>query len=103
MSNEEQPKNTITVVTSAEPDGLRSFSGILTKKLEIDAEQLSININLFLDQMGQVVAQTPETVGAFRLAEIQVFTEITAKGQVVLWGIGGDIGASGGIKFVFKK
>lgn len=82
---------------------MRSVRGIPTKKLELDVQQLSVNINLFLEQMGAVVAKTPETVGTLHLSEVDVSAEITGKGQVVLWGVGGEVGAGGGIKFVFKK
>lgn len=98
------PQDTIAVVaTAVETEGMRSVSGVLTKRLEIDVDQLAVNINLFLDQMGKVVTKTPDTVGKFQLAEIQVSAEITGKGQIVLWGVGGEIGGGGGIKFVFKK
>ena len=103
MAENNGNKNTITVVTIDELEGTRSISGTLTKKLELSAEQLAVNINLFLDQMGNVVSKTPETVGSFRLAEIEISAEISGKGQVVLWGVGGEVGAGGGIKFIFKR
>ena len=53
--------------------------------------------------MDEVMTKTPETVGKFQLAEVEVSAEITTKGQVVLWGVGGEVGAGGGIKFVFRK
>jgi hypothetical protein len=103
MAANSSSQDTITVVTLDELEGTRSQSGAFTKKLNIRAEELAVNVNLFLDQMGSVVAKTPEAVGNFRLAEIEITAEITGKGQVVLWGIGGEAGASGGIKFVFKR
>ena len=96
-------KDKITVITTEEIEGTRSASGVLTRKLEIDINQLSTNVNIFLDQMSGVMTKTPSTVGAFQLAEVEVSAQITGKGQIVLWGIGGEVGAGGGIKFVFKK
>lgn len=102
--NKIQDENKITVVAiTDEEEGMRSGSGALVKKLEIGVEQLSINVNVFLAQMGSIVANTPAQVGGFQLAEIEVSAEITGKGQVILWGVGGEVGTGGGIKFVFKK
>ena len=104
MSEKDQDRDAITIVATAEEaEGMRSVSGVLTKRLQIEVDQLAVNVNLFLDQMGDVVAETPDTVGDFRLAEIEVSAEITGKGQVVLWGVGGEVGGGGGIKFVFRK
>ena len=93
----------LTIVTAEEIVGMRRAGGLLTKKLDIDPDQLSININIFLKQMAEVVNKTPKDMGPFQLSEIEVSAEITGKGQVVLWGVGGEVGAGGGVKFVFKK
>jgi len=105
MLSKSDDKNKLTIVTAEEEEieGMRSVGGVLTKKLEIDVDQLAVNINIFLNQIGRVMAETPNTVGKFHLAEVEISAEITGKGQVVLWGVGGEVGAGGGIKFVFKK
>ena len=103
MPKKSDSKGKITIVTTDEIEGARSVGGALTRRLEMDVNQLANNVNVFLEQMGNVVGKTPEAVGAFKLAEVEVSAQITGKGQVVLWGIGGEVGAGGGIKFVFKK
>lgn len=103
MPSKSRSKDRITIVTTGELEGERAVGGILAKRLDMDVTQLAVNISVFLDQMGKVVAQTPDTVGKFHLAEIEVSAEITGKGQVVLCGVGGELGAGGGIRFVFRK
>ena len=103
MPKKSASRGKIAIVTAEEIEGARLAGGGLTRKLEVDVSQLAVNINLFLDQMGEVMAKTPNAVGAFQLAEVEVSAQITGKGQVVLWGIGGEVGAGGGIKFVFKR
>jgi len=93
----------IAVIAVDETAAMRSIGEKLTGMIEIDASQLAVSINLFLTQMDEVMTKTPETVGKFQLAEVEVSAEITTKGQVVLWGVGGEVGAGGGIKFVFRK
>jgi hypothetical protein len=34
---------------------------------------------------------------------MQISAEITGSGKIVLLGFGGEVGATGGIKFIFKK
>lgn len=99
----EKNKQKISIIALEDNSGLRSFGETSIKKIDIDADQLAINVNLFLAQMGSVVAKTPDEVGKFTLSEIEVSAEINGKGQVVLWGVGGEVGASGGIKFTFRK
>jgi hypothetical protein len=90
-------KETIFVVTAdagARGAGLRS-------RLKLD--ELSQNVNLFLDQMGTVLGKAPPQVGAFQFVEFEVHAEISAKGTLALLGTGGEAGATGGVKFVFRR
>lgn len=103
MRKRSDSRDKIAVVTVDEVEGARSVRGMWTRRLEIDTDQLAVNISVFLDQMGEVMSRTPDSVGRFQLAEVEVSAEITGKGQVVLWGVGGEVEAGGGIKFVFKK
>jgi hypothetical protein len=96
-------KDKISIIAIDENSGVRSFGETNIKRVDIDVDQLAVNVNLFLNQMGEIVSKAPDSVGSFNLSEIEVSAEINGKGQVVLWGIGGEVGASGGIKFVFKK
>lgn len=96
-------KQKISVIASDGISGLRSFGETPVKKIDVDLDQLTFNVNLFLTQMGNIVANTPDEVGKFLLSEIEVSAEINGKGQVILWGVGGEVGASGGLKFIFRK
>jgi hypothetical protein len=89
-------KETIFVVTAdaARGVGLRS---------RLKLEELSENVNLFLDQMGTVLSKAPPRVGAFQFVEFEVHAEISAKGTLALLGTGGEAGATGGVKFVFRR
>jgi hypothetical protein len=70
-------------------------------KLNID--ELSLNVNLFLEQMGSVLEKTPPAVGSLQFVEFEVSAEISAKGTLSLLGTGGEVGATGGLKFVFRR
>lgn len=92
-----QNPNTIWVLVSESVD----VRGGQFQELEVD--QLAVNINLFLDQMGTVLSKTPEKMGKFQFVEFELSVEISAEGQVILMGTGGKAGATGGIKFVFRR
>jgi hypothetical protein len=96
---EPQPANdqdTILVVTS--DTGTRSS---IARKLKID--EFSVNVNLFLEQMNSVLEKTPEKLGKFQFVEFEVHAEVTAKGSLAILGAGGEAGAAGGIRFVFRR
>jgi hypothetical protein len=87
----------ILVVTSEE--GV--VRGGLTNRLK--TEELARHITTFLHQMGRVLDEVPETAGAFRFTDFEVSAEVTAKGSLALLGSGGETGAKGGLKFVFRR
>jgi hypothetical protein len=70
---------------------------------ELKVEELSVNVNLFLEQMNDVLDKTPEKLGKFQFAEFEIHAEVTAKGTLAILGTGGEIGAAGGLKFVFRR
>jgi len=82
---------------------MRSITERMVRQVEIDPAQLSVNLNLFITQMDALLSKTPESVGGFRLSEVEVSVEVSANGQVVLWGIGGQIGGKGGVSLTFKR
>jgi len=93
MSNE----NTILVKTS----GAADMRGLGPGELKV--ADLSVNVNLFLGQIETLLERAPDTVGRFEFAEFEVHAEVSAKGQLILLGAGGEAGATGGLKFVFRK
>jgi len=66
-------------------------------------EEFSVNINLFLEQMGGLLEKTPEKLGKFHFDEFEVYAEITGKGTLAILGSGGEVGATGGLRFVFRR
>ncbi len=60
-------------------------------------------IYLFIEQMGSILEKTPEKVGKFHFDEFEVSAEITGKGSLAILGTGGEIGATGGFRFVFRR
>jgi hypothetical protein len=93
---------TLTVLT-ADTARTRSFGKILYRRESVQIQDLTGNISNFLDQMTLILNTTPDSVGKFRLEEISISAEITTEGKVVLCGVGGEIGISGGLEFVFKR
>ena len=90
-------KDTIWVVTG---ETVATRGGGL-KQLKV--EELSVNINLFLEQMGGLLEKTPEKLGKFHFDEFEVYAEVTGKGTIAILGSGGELGATGGLRFVFRR
>jgi hypothetical protein len=60
-------------------------------------------LNVFLDQLKEVVGAVPEFYGRYQMDEIEISAEVNASGHLRLLGSGGSAGAKGGIKFKFKR
>ena len=93
----DEQKNTI-LVTTGTLDNVRGKRG---KELQIDV--LGKNVNLFITQMGDILANTPDKVDKFKLTQITVTAEISAKGSLVLLGTGVEAESKGGVTFVFTR
>ena len=89
--------DTILIKTSGASD-MRGF-----RPTELQVEDLSVNVNLFLEQMQTILEKAPAKLGKFEFAEFEIQAEVSAKGQLVLLGTGGEAGITGGLKFVFKR
>ena len=70
---------------------------------QLKVEELAVNVNLFIEQMGSILEKTPEKVGKFHFDEFEVSAEITGKGSLAILGTGGEVGATGGLRFVFRR
>lgn len=70
---------------------------------QLKVEELSVNINIFLEQVGSILKSAPEQVGKFQFDEFEVHAEITAQGTIAVLGTGVQAGASGGLRFVFRR
>ncbi len=93
----DKEKDIIWVVTG---ESLVTRGGGL-KQLKV--EELSVNINLFLEQMGSILEKTPQELGKFQFEEFEVYAEVTGKGSLAILGTGGELGATGGLRFVFRR
>lgn len=89
-------KDTILVVT-----GSSTTRGGSLRELKVD--ELTVNLTIFLEQMDRVLSKTPEHLGEFQFVEFEISAEITVKGTLAILGTGGEIGAQGGLKFVFRR
>jgi hypothetical protein len=72
-------------------------------RAKIEVETLTENMTKFINQIDRILSETPDTVQKFQLIEFAVEAQISGKGQLVLLGAGGEVGGSGGLKFVFRK
>lgn len=75
--------------------------GRVPKEIKVDI--LGKNVNLFIAQIGSIIDNTPEKIDKFKLTQISVTAEISAKGSLVLLGTGVETEGKGGITFVFTK
>jgi hypothetical protein len=90
-------KDTIWVVTNES----LTTRGSGAKQLKVG--ELAVNVNLFLEQMGTILEQTPDQVGKFHLDEFELHAEVTAQGTIAVLGTGVQAGAIGGLRFVFRR
>jgi hypothetical protein len=99
MDKSSKDKDSIWVITS--DIGAITRGGGAPRQLKI--EELSVNINLFLEQLGQLLEKTPEKVGKFQFDEFEIHADITAQGTVAILGSGIQAGAAGGLRFTFRR
>ncbi len=97
----ETENDTILVSTALAPAGKTRGGAGRIKELKV--EELAASINRFLSQMEAALAHTPQSVGDFQFDEFEVYADISAKGQLMLLGTGAEAGATGGLRFVFRK
>jgi hypothetical protein len=81
--------------------GLDDVRGKSSK--EIQVEVLGENVNLFITQIGSILEKSPDPIEKFKLTQITVAAEISAKGSLVLLGTGVETEGKGGITFVFTR
>jgi hypothetical protein len=93
----DKQKNTILVSTNV----LDEARGKSKKEIQVDV--LGENVNLFITQIGTILSKTPEPIDKFKLTQITVSAEISAKGGLALLGTGIEAEGKGGITFVFTR
>jgi len=70
---------------------------------EIAVAELKERVATFVESLGEIVGATPAEVGTYRLNEVTVSAEVSAKGTVSILGTGGELGGSGGMTFKFIR
>lgn len=94
----DKDKDTIWIVTG---EIAATRGGGRLKQQNVD--ELSVNINVFLEQMGSVLEKTPEKIGKFHFDEFEVHAEVTSQGAIAVLGTGLQAGVAGGLRFVFRR
>lgn len=69
----------------------------------LKVEELAVNVNLFVQQVGKVLESTPESLGKFHFDEFEIHAEINADGTIAILGSGVHAGMSGGLRFLFRR
>jgi hypothetical protein len=82
---------------------VRAIRDRIIRQIEVDPRVLSRNLNAFVAQMDEVLAEVRDSAGGFKLSEVEISVEISAEGQILLWGVGGQVGAKGGLSLTFKR
>jgi hypothetical protein len=77
--------------------------GKRTSKQPLKVEELTTNVNIFIQQLGKVLESTPDTLGKFHFEEFEIHADISADGTLAILGSGVHAGASSGLKFVFRR
>ena len=93
--------DTILVVTGDARDAAATRGSNGAQPLDI--EKLTVNVNLFVQQMGKVLENTPEKLGKFHFDEFEIHAEISAEGKIAMLGSGVQLGGGGGLRFVFRR
>jgi hypothetical protein len=74
----------------------------LTQRVQISADDLKRQIGNLLTVVGDVFDQARSEAGLL-LDEVELSIEINSEGHVSIFGSGGKLGGSGGIRLIFKR
>lgn len=97
-------ENNIIHVLGVEDTNDRSILDRLRyRRVQLTAAELKQHLDQFLSSMQLVIEGLPDQLGDFKLETITLTAEISAKGQVILLGTGGEIASKGGLTFTLKK
>lgn len=101
MEQESTANNDSIWVVTSESIATRGGGSRQAKPLKV--EVLAENMNLFIGQFSDILEKTPQKLGNFHFDELEIHAEITGKGTIALLGTGAELGAAGGIRFVFRR
>lgn len=99
---------TIKIIGRADEDELMRGQFDNLKKFgvaaaEVRVSELKRELTHFLAEMDGVVKGLPGKLGQFSLDSISLTVEVSAKGQVIFLGTGGELAGKGGITFTLKR
>ncbi|MFE2703231.1 Pepco domain-containing protein [Streptomyces mirabilis] len=72
-------------------------------RVEIPIDVFEHRVTGFLDSMRSMIAGLPMNFGEFRLNEVAISAEVSAKGQISLLGSGGELAGSSSLTFTFTR
>ena len=97
----------IEFLVPSEDSGKRKEPTKKWRTLKFSADELSRMSSDFVQEIGNVLQSIPEVVGDFEFSEIHIAATITggvkSEARFAVLSFGGEIGATGGMKFVFKR
>lgn len=99
ISEEQAPSGDTILVVTSEAAETRGPGG--AQPLEVG--KLAVNVNLFVQKMGEMLESTPEKLGKFHFEEFEIHAEISADGTIAVLGSGVHAGVGGGLRFVFRR
>jgi hypothetical protein len=80
-----------------------SFLGFTLRRTEVSAPDLQENLKKFLTAMGSVLEGQEEKIGGFHVEELEIEVEVSAEGEVRLFGTGGKIGGKGSLTLRLRR
>lgn len=105
----------IWIITEETPDSNGAKRGIDTgadyrnednnerKRSRLSANDLKQNMGEFLEVIEEALEKAEKTKLGIVLDEVELSVEVNGKGQVSLFGTGGEAGGKGAVKFKFKR
>ncbi len=73
------------------------------KRSRLSADELKQNMAEFLDVVEEAFENAEQRKSGMMLDEVELSVEVNGKGQVSLFGTGGEAGGKGAIKLKFKR
>ena len=99
--SQKEPQKSDEIWVATGDAGIPGTRGSNLQQMKVD--ELAINVNVFIQQMGKVLESTPDVLGTFHFDEFEIHAEISADGTIAILGSGVHAGASGGLRFVFRR
>lgn len=93
----------ITILGSEDTDTRSIFDRLRYRRAEVSADELQTRLRNFLTSMQGVVEGLPDKLGEFKLEQVTLTAEVSAKGQISLLGTGGEVAGKGGLTFTLKR